>query len=381
VCEYWCVAVIWRVRRHLRLLGLHWRTHFRHMARIYKLLATILGVIIISSIFIWHHYGTGKSLPVLADITPILLAIVGIIMSYIQPRRESHFVTTVVLVLAGLGGSAVLSLNRIRDDASHLSEMSGLDNKIDAVQRQNTILENFLLSAKSAGKISEVDRRRGIETVLRNDYILSHNPIDPQILAGNKMPPDEWMNRRLREMGENWQVANAGPLIRPQIVQQLLPEPKKANVEFSFDQGDMSHGPLTLVEDPMKDRIVKVSITAMATGDTPAEDLHIWIRECIGCDWKSPLPPGFSPSDPETPFDRDIVFPELLPNIKIQKWDFTIQLPLFLASNALGIACYYACKNCAAVDWGRPQMLWVRQPRTFKMQYPPILYAPKILQK
>lgn len=369
------MTVIWRVRRHLRLLGLHWRIHFRHMARIYKIFTLCVAVIFALSVILWHHYGTARSLPVLADITPILLAIVGIVMSYIQPRRETHIVTTIVLIVAGLGGSAVLSLNRIRGDAFHLTEMSSIGIKLDAVQRQNTILENFLLSAKSTGKISEVDRRKGIESVLRNEFILSHNPIDPEILAGNKMPPQDWMNKRLQEMGETWKVAREEPLAAPNVVEQLMPEPKNAKVEFSFDQDDWSHGPLTTIEDPINGGMVSVSIAAMVLGDTPAENLQIWIRECVGCDWQSPLPIGFAPSDPETPFDRVTLIPELLPNVKTRKWDFTIRLPIFPKANSLGIACYYACKNCGPVDWKNPQMLWVKQPHIFKLAFPPILHT------
>jgi hypothetical protein len=37
---------------------------------------------------------------------------------------------------------------------------------------------------------------------------LSHNPVDAEVLAGNKMPPEEWMNQRLMELGENWQFVN-----------------------------------------------------------------------------------------------------------------------------------------------------------------------------
>ncbi|HEX3438286.1 MAG TPA: hypothetical protein VHT24_16075, partial [Pseudacidobacterium sp.] len=84
---------------------------------------------------------------------------------------------------------------RIRNETAHRSEIAGLNIKIDKVGAQNTILGNFLLAAKDSQKLSEADRRKAIETVLRNQYILTHNPIDPEILAGNKMPPQDWMIR------------------------------------------------------------------------------------------------------------------------------------------------------------------------------------------
>ena len=51
----------------------------------------------------------------------ILLAIVGIVLSYIPPGKESHLATTVVLIIAGLLGSAVLSLNRIRGERPRIA--------------------------------------------------------------------------------------------------------------------------------------------------------------------------------------------------------------------------------------------------------------------
>jgi hypothetical protein len=159
----------------------------------------------------WRVFGTDTSLPLLADATPILLAIVGVVMSYIQPKKESHRATTVVLIFAGIVGTLVLSANRINSEHSHKKEIGELNAKLDEVGRQNTKLANFLLDARNTGKITEVERRKGVEIVLRNEYILSHNPIDPEILAGNKTPPQDWMNRRLQEMRESWTVAEDHP--------------------------------------------------------------------------------------------------------------------------------------------------------------------------
>jgi hypothetical protein len=154
----------------------------------------------------WRTLGTNTALPILADATPVLLAIVGVVMSYIQPKRENHRATTFILIVAGLIGSAILSANRITSEATHKNEMTTLGNKVDTVRNQNTILSNFLISSKT---VSEADRRQAIETTLRNEYVLSHDPIDPEILAGNAMPPAEWMNQRLRVLGESWNVLSS----------------------------------------------------------------------------------------------------------------------------------------------------------------------------
>jgi hypothetical protein len=41
---------------------------------------------------------------------------------------------------------------------------------------------------------------------LRNEYILSHTALDPALLAGTKQPPTGWINERLKQLGETWNV-------------------------------------------------------------------------------------------------------------------------------------------------------------------------------
>jgi|GEM_PF-6923130 thiol:disulfide interchange protein len=50
----------------------------------------------------------------------------------------------------------------------------------------------------------ELQRRYRILKALRQEYILSHDNISPQMMAGIEMPPKEWINKRLQELGESW---------------------------------------------------------------------------------------------------------------------------------------------------------------------------------
>lgn len=364
------------IRRRIFLYVFRWKIQLRNMP-LAKFWGIVLAIVIVA-VPLWFHFGTDAALPVLADATPILLAIVGVVMSYIQPKRESHRATTMILIVAGLLGSAILSVNRMRVDAAHQAEMKELNRKVDRVGEQNTQLGNFLISAKDTGTISEADRKRGIESVLRNEYILMHNPIDPEILAGVKSPPEDWMNNRLREMKETWTFK--APMSKStQVGQQVVPEEKKAKVVFSFYKPDMTGDPQTILLDPITDHKFSVSIGAIVVGDTPAENLQIWIRECKTCEWVSPNPPGFPPSDSDHQFDRGIQFPEMLPNVGMPKWDFTIQVAPFPKVESVAIACYYACKNCAPVDWKNPQILWVTQSlqSNLRLRSPSIFYTPE----
>jgi len=268
------------IRRFIPLRILRWKIQLRNMP-----LAKFWGIAIGATVLcvpLWRHFGTDIALPVLADATPILLAIVGVVMSYIQPRRESHRATTFILIVAGLLGSAVLSANRIRSEASHRNEVSNLGSKMDEVRHQNDVLSAFLLAARNTGKMSEVDRRKGIETVLRNEYILSHDPIDPEILAGNKMPPQEWTNGRLKAMGEDWKVAEVKAA--PTVVQQA-PEPEKARLVFSLWDATASvdHPVLSKFVHPNSDGSYTVEFSVGNASEVTAESVDLWLRVCDAC--------------------------------------------------------------------------------------------------
>jgi len=308
------------------------------------------------------------------------IATVGIVMSYKAPKKEHHFRATLILVACGLLGTGIMSWTRIRSEAAHNADMAKLNDKMDEVGDQNTRLGNFLLSAKETGKLSEADRRKGIEEVLRNKYILSHDPIDSDILAGLKMPPEEWMNEQLRQMKESWTFKNASVPI--QIVQQIAQEEKKARVVFSFYQDDMARSPITVKLDPLENSKFTVSIAAIAL-DAPADDLTIWIRECKTCEWVEPSPPGFVPVDSDHFYDRETILPELPQNASTQKWTFTIQVPQYPKAGTVPIGCYYACKNCAPVDWKKPQTLWVTQTMQsgLKLLSPSIVYTPEPVRR
>lgn len=50
----------------------------------------------------------------------------------------------------------------------------------------------------------EVRRRYKILDQLRNDYILENPAASPDLLAGKAYPPPEWINSRLKSLGESW---------------------------------------------------------------------------------------------------------------------------------------------------------------------------------
>jgi hypothetical protein len=313
-------------------------------------------------IFAQVHPRLGATLQFLldavSDAVPLLLALAGLgycmpdLIKKIEGSKRARISIMCVFVAFAITVVVVNAINRTAQD----QDKQKLNEKIGVVQDQNNSILTTLTRPNETGKISEIDRKQNIEKVLRNEYILSHNPIDQKMLAGTKMPPDVWMNERLRQLGERWTVTDVQRSPPSQIAQQSASQ-ERSRVEFSFYQDDMGRPPITMKLDPIDGGKVTFSISAIVRGEQPAENLTMWIRSCDACEWESPNPPSFAPPDPDHPHDRVIAIPILFPNVGTPRWEFTVKVPRFPKYNSLAIACYYACKNCPPVDWKRPQAL------------------------
>jgi hypothetical protein len=210
---------------------------------------------------------------------------------------------------------------------------------------------------------SEPTRRARIEEVLRNRYILTHANISPEILAKTAWPPTDWMNQQLADLHERWKFAEEIPKT-PTVIQQVLPEPKKANVEFGFYTDaipDNITNNLTALRNA--DSSVTIPITFRVTGDVTAHGIHIWIRICDQCVWKEE-PSGFLPPDPHKPTDRDRFVGDLNPGPLFRAMDLHIGIPDSASSVAIGG--FFTCDNCPPTNKDTRQ----RQALTFQVVNP-----------
>jgi hypothetical protein len=63
-------------------------------------------------------------------------------------------------------------------------------------------------------KISEIEseNRRQFLVLLTRNYILSHDEISSEMMAGLQLPPEDWLNSELQKYGKLWRVRNVrGP--------------------------------------------------------------------------------------------------------------------------------------------------------------------------
>jgi hypothetical protein len=253
----------------------------------------LVAVACISLIGICLRLWTDTALPLLADAVPMLVAIAGVVMSYKQPKRESHLMTTIVLFAVGVTGTAVMSWTRIRTEHSHNAEVRSLTDRMDTVKDQNTkiLLALHTQPAKIGAQEAELERRQDIQKVLRGEYILSHENVSPGLIAGTEYPPAEWMNKRLRELGERWAV---NPPSAPQPI-IVAPEPKLARMQFSFWSDAPNSSDLVPIKEitvPLNGKTVTLEFTVGNMGEATAQNVDIWIRLCITCSFARE-PEGF----------------------------------------------------------------------------------------
>jgi hypothetical protein len=377
------VGVLSMARRRIYMRALRWRIRLRLMSRRLKLIA-LVSITVISVGGGWHFrhhfHPTGNALDVLLGTTllatvPFALAAYGghIAAETLEDKRRRASVKRRFwgLCVIGIVLAFLQQYRAVRTDSANKQKAGQVEGHIV------TLLEEL----NKPGLLSEAERRHKILQTLQQKYVITHD-VDQSVIDGLEPPPSDWINEQLKELGERWNVVDSP---KPQnvahttMIIQKPPEEKKATVTFSLYRPDMS-GPIETVElDPLTDGRFTISIVAMVTGDTPAENLAIWIRECTICQWIPPNPPGFQDGDADHSFDKGTVIPELVPNVPTNKATFTIQLPRFPKADTIGIACYYACKNCVPVNWKKPQLLYVTKnlQNLFKLQIPSVSDIPE----
>jgi hypothetical protein len=71
---------------------------------------------------------------------------------------------------------------------------AALDNETASIEKQTRV------------GTEEIKRRARIVDALRAEYIASHDGLSAGLLAGTELPPSEWLNSRLGQLGETWKV-------------------------------------------------------------------------------------------------------------------------------------------------------------------------------
>jgi len=88
---------------------------------------------------------------------------------------------------------------------------------------------------------TEAQRRQEVLDHLRNEYVQSHSGLSPDVLAGTQPPPVEWINSRLKELGEGWTIGRQHPLQLSsfEFSPIVAGQPVAVRLHFANPDGDM----------------------------------------------------------------------------------------------------------------------------------------------
>ncbi|MEG3181825.1 hypothetical protein [Sphingomonas sp. LT1P40] len=78
---------------------------------------------------------------------------------------------------------------------------------------------------------AETEDYRVVIRQLTQRYVFNHDGISPGILAGAELPPREWMNIELKQMGKDWRIGDVQGA-SAEIVPLILPGPPPAGPQF-----------------------------------------------------------------------------------------------------------------------------------------------------
>src|SRR5439155_22979784 len=104
----------------------------------------------------------------LPDAVPMVVAIVGIIMSYKQPERRNHLRTTLVLVSTGILGTVVIAWARHRVEekqnqaesqkVSQMEQAFSADLKEQLIKQKDDLMKAFRAEVKNTAEQAFLDR-------------------------------------------------------------------------------------------------------------------------------------------------------------------------------------------------------------------------------
>jgi len=151
--------------------------------------------------------------------------------SGIKDRRRRRMYKVLFSLGAVLGAFLIVGIEN-KADREHTTEVNGLNNKIEYVSGQNDKILQKIVGAPLSAEAKEVERREDILTLLRNEYVLNHKDVSAGLLAGAVEPPSNWVNERLKQLGETWTIAEKpNPTITSQPTVPIEIAPSYGNLK------------------------------------------------------------------------------------------------------------------------------------------------------
>jgi hypothetical protein len=223
-----------------------------------KVFPKALSVIAKSVIaFVAHHPAFAHTFHVALNAIPdfafLLLTLAG--LSYLMPRLitriENSFTLQItifsVFLFFGVLAIVVNAINRTNQETKQGELQGKLDTqgqKIEIVSQNQVQTLNFLHSSK--GQPLESERRKSILENLRGQYVIDHPDVPVTMLTGDTWPPKDWMDKKLRELGETFPfIPPAINLNNAQAKEPLKEPPPAMDLTVVVGRDDTEHTQLS----------------------------------------------------------------------------------------------------------------------------------------
>ena len=292
-----------------------------------------------------------------------------------KPRKSRCFTDSCAEPFFFTFGIAAIFVNAANRAAQEFKDQEHETTMAQVLKSVNHIQDAL---SPSAAQMTEAERQRHLLDSLRDQYILEQKYVDPEIVAGTKMPPDDWLNARLTQLGEKLRVKEG---LAPTSASHYLEKPPQlARIVFGFYSPNFSGDHLEKLRfDSIINNTATFDVAFENIGTVPAQNLQVFARICPSCEWVS-TPQNFVETNPDHPFDRDLVVPmPWVPNLASQKLTFVVRIPQHRPRfTGTQLQLYYLCTNCGVVDWAKPQLLTVSSAlgEMTKQLFPSVSYIP-----
>ncbi|MGA8087668.1 MAG: hypothetical protein WCA10_10200 [Terracidiphilus sp.] len=214
--------LIWiRVRRRVVITALRWWRAYFALAFARRFAFASIPFFIIITLAIWHFRGaihvpkTGTDAWIDIFLGTVLLAIVPFAMaaygghiaaeSIPEPkrRRKVKLMFWGACVL-GVLFAFVQQYRAVNQDAETKSKTGQVEGAILG-QLQSLHEQGPILTPEQV----EANRRENILAMLRGEYILQHDNVSAGIIEGTEALPSDWVDVRLKDLREQWTVAES----------------------------------------------------------------------------------------------------------------------------------------------------------------------------
>jgi len=174
------------------------------------------------------HHGLARFIHILINAVPdmafALLAFAG--LGYLAPETVKNLekkprVRVMLVAFFVLFSFFAIVVNAVKsEDQDHKDAIQ--TQRVDVVMKSVANIQDAL--RHKATMLTEAERIQHLTSALRDEFIMTHNPVDPEVLAGSKLPPADWMNERLAERGETYRVSEPR---NERITPTIAPTPAK----------------------------------------------------------------------------------------------------------------------------------------------------------